>query len=114
MQYLCAGVAKLPNKGEGVVEFKTEDGQQRSMVFQNAEVGMPIMSTHGVACDWDSEVTYGADKGHVTLLADGKRVQFIMRDGVYFIEMRVPKSAVQPPPEPHPSNRARKDFPRHA
>ena len=95
---MCGGGAKIPNKGEGIVEF------------QNAEVGMPIMPTHGVACDWEAEITYGADRGHVTDLNNGKQTQFIMRDGVCFIEMKVPKSAVQEPPAPHPTTRIKKDF----
>ena len=97
---MCGG-EKIPNQGEGVVDFKTEDGQQKSMVFQNATVGMPIMSTNGVAVDWDAEITYGATKGHITALANGRRTQFVMRDGVYVMEMRVPRSTVEEPPTPH-------------
>ena len=72
------------------MDFQTEDGQHKSMVFQNASVGMPIMSTNGVAKDWKAEVTFGAERGHITCLTDGKETQFIMRDGVYFVEMKVP------------------------
>ena len=115
VKYLCAGGARIPNKGEGVAKFQTEDGQDKSMVFQNAEVGMPVMSTNGVAVDWNAEITYGADKGHVTMLANGKRTNFIMRDGVYFIEMRVPRKVAQEPPPPgatHP--RPERGFHGHA
>ena len=84
------------------------------MIFQNAAVGMPIMSTRGVAKDWDSEVTYGADSGYVTMLEDGSKTQFIMRDGVYFIEMKIPKPALQQPPVPHPEHRRPQGFQRHA
>ena len=76
------------------VDFKTESGQQRSVVFQNAEVGMPILSTNKFAIE-ANEITYRAKDGYIHHVPTGENTPFIAKDGVYFLAMRVPRHWVE-------------------
>ena len=62
------------------------------MVFQNADVEMPIISTNGLAQE-DNDVTYRKHDGYVYHVPTKDVIPFIARDGVYFMQLLVPKSA---------------------
>ena len=67
----------------------------RKTTFQNAEVGLPIFSIGQVAKD-KHRVIFDEDEGVIVHKPTGKEIPFIMRNGVYFIKMRVPRALVQP------------------
>ena len=64
------------------------------MTFQNAAVGMPIVSTNGFAQD-DNVVTFRKEDGFIHHLPTGEQTPFIARNEVYFIQMQIPKSSVK-------------------
>ena len=63
-------------------------------MFQNASVGMPIMSTNCLAKE-GHDITYRATDGYITNVQHGKHTPFIERDGVYFYQLRIPKAAFE-------------------
>ena len=83
----------MPNKGEADVKFVAEVNQVRQITFQNADVGMPIVSTNKLAHE-DNDITYRKDDGYITNTVTEAKTPFIARDGVYFIKMKVPKNAM--------------------
>ena len=89
VRYQCANGGEIPNKGEGLVRFKTEAGIEKTIVVQNAEVGMPIISTNKLAKE-QNDIVYRADDGYILHLPTGQRTPFVARDGVYFVQMRIP------------------------
>ena len=104
VKYHTAGGGLPPNRGEGDLVFKTTEGNYGSITFQDAAVGMPIISTNGLARE-GNDITYRAEDGYAHHLKTNERTYFIAKDNVYFIQLLVPKSAVKSP-DP--------DFGRHA
>ena len=94
VKYTAAGGTQIENRGEGTVHFKTVSGQDDSIVFQNAKVGIPIMSTNGLARE-GKDLTYREFDGYIYNHETKESEPFIARDGVYFRQMLVPRSAVQ-------------------
>ena len=93
MKYVVANGGEIPNRGEWTLAFKTETGQPRRITFQNAEVGMPIISTNGLTAE-QNEVTYRYEDGYILHVPTGERTPFIARNGVYVLQMRVPRRLV--------------------
>ena len=94
LKYVGATGGEIPNRGEMVITFKTENGSTHSKVFQDAAVGMPIMSA-GEMTEEDLEVIL-RKKGGIVRHPDGQEFKIIKRSGVFFIEMRVPKHLACP------------------
>ena len=80
-----------PQPGGGKAASKTETGSRKPFTFQNASVGMPIISTNCLARE-DNDITFRANDGYVLHNPTGERTPFVARDGVYFMQMRVPRS----------------------
>ena len=68
---------------------------QSCTVFQNAAVGMPILSTSKMA-DEDSILVFHKKGGFVYHLPSQTMTPFIKRLGVYVIQLRVPKEIDSP------------------
>ena len=100
VKYLTAGGGEIPNRGEGEIHYKTVIGEHKVTVFQNASVGMPILSTNCVAHE-GNDITYRKTDGYLTNTTTGKQTPFIEREGVYFMQMQVPKAALERPPNPN-------------
>ena len=76
------------------MKFTTVTGKEDEIVFQNAAVGIPIMSTHGLTKE-KKDLTYREHDGYITSHEDGATEPFITKDGVYFRQMLVPRAAVE-------------------
>ena len=76
------------------MEFKTGEGHDCHMTFQNAPVAMPILSIGEVNED-NCETTFRKDGGVINHLDTHKQIEFVKRAGVYFVKMRVPKSLIE-------------------
>ena len=92
---MAAGGAEIPNEGESTATLRSDDGVLLPQFkFQNAKVGMPILSVRRLARK-GSKVEIVDDGGVITLLC-GRTVTFKERPGVYFVKLYVPKRLVQP------------------
>ena len=91
---MTAGNGELSNTGEGTIHYKTEEGRKHSIVFQNADVGMHIISTNGLA-KRDNDVTFRAEDGYIKHIPTGETTKFIARGGVYFLKLYVPRDIVK-------------------
>ena len=71
--------------GEFRVAFKTQEGQQRHVTFQNAPVTVPIVSS-GKMCDEDNEITYTKTGGYIKDCITGGVTKIQRGYGVYWIK----------------------------
>ena len=97
VKYVAAGGAEIPNEGESKVTLMSDDGFLLPQItFQNAKVGMPIMSVRRLVRK-GSKVEFEDDGGTITLPC-GKTVTFKERHGVYFVKLYVvpPENNDQP------------------
>ena len=89
VQYVGATGDTTPNMGEAVITFQTADGQMKQAVFQNAAVGMPILSVTNLTNE-GNDVLFSKHGGYILHLDSGKKTPFVKRLGVYFVQLKVP------------------------
>ena len=95
VKYLTAGGSEIPNRGEGELQYKSAIGEAKSIIVQNASVGMPIISTSCMAKDGGgNDITYRANDGYITDVGTGRQTPVIQKEGVYFYAMQIPRSVV--------------------
>ena len=84
----------LPNRGARKVVCTNPDGTQRTRIFYEADVDMPILSVAEISQEGSqgSEVSFRKRNGFIEDVQSGQRMHFIKRKGVYFIRLRVPKN----------------------
>lgn len=99
--YTAANGTHIENQGEFEVKYISSGGHKRSIVFQNADVQIPITST-GRMADADFETTYRKHDGIIHHLPTGQKDRFIRAHGVYWIEMNVVDDFQPPSPTPTP------------
>ena len=92
--FTCANGSTIPNKGTAVVPFRTDEGLKSAIQWKNADVELPILSTHELARN-GRKLLYGEDGGDI-LHPDGKpNTHFVAAHDVYFMNMFVPQTYVQ-------------------
>ena len=84
----------VPNRGEADITFWTPDGNSRVTTFQNASVGMPILSISKIT-EEGNDVMFGAKGGYILHLESGLKTPLIKRLGVYFVQLKVPKKLLE-------------------
>ena len=94
--FTCAGGTTIPHKGTTVVPFKSTEGNSAAVKWKNAEVAMPILSTHELARNGRS-VEYQELGGKVKDPKNNASMNFIMAHDVYFMKMLIPKAYTEPP-----------------
>ena len=93
--------------GEFTVPFQTQEGHQRKVTFENADVTVPILSG-GKLADEDNALTFLKWGGWVQGLHTGDISKFVRAHGVYWIKLVCedgvlkPKAKIPPPPKPEP------------
>ena len=90
VQYQGAGGQLMPNQGEACIPYLTPDGQHRFTVFQNAAVGMPILSTSKIA-EEDNLLMFHKRGGYIFHIPPNTCTPCIKILGGYFVKLRVPK-----------------------
>ena len=70
--------------------MKTSEGQAGTITWKNAQVAMPILSTHELARN-GNRVLYDEDHGYIINKLTGKTTKFIHAAGVYFVQLVVQK-----------------------
>ena len=64
--------------------------RRKKILWKNAEVDLPILSTHEIARHKKS-LTYFEDGGYIEDLITNKRINFIQAGGVYLLQLKIPK-----------------------
>ena len=85
---MTAGGQRIPNIGEQVVNFITNEGTKSSIKWQNADVTKPLLSVSHI-CDSGNEVTFSKEGGRITSLRTGRVIPFLRERGVYVPDMWV-------------------------
>ena len=98
----------MNNGGEFDVNFKAGHDIDCNLVFQNAPVAMPIVSTHGWNAMGFRTVT-DEDFGLTIHKASGEKDPLLVQNGVYFMKMRVARTLTCKPTAPIPTARTPKD-----
>ena len=87
-RYRAANGARLPNMGQQVAAFRTPEGLSRSLRFQIAGVGRPLISVAQLA-KTGHRVEFGAEEGHIVHVPSGQRLRLQRTGGVYLLRMLV-------------------------
>ena len=93
-KYKAANDGDIVNEGEMLIRAKTEEGRRAQVCFQNAKVGMPIMSIAKLGQEHDTR--FGQHGGELTHRSSRKVTKFIKRAGVYFLKLMVHKDVASP------------------
>ena len=88
----------LPNRGARSVSCYDRSGFQKTRVFYEAPVEMPILAVTELAQEGDngSEVRFRLSDGEIIDTSDGRKVPFVKRMGVYFMMIYFPKNVNGP------------------
>ena len=85
-QYGSASGHKIPNMGEQNIIGMLENGSEKAMNFQVAEVTRPLLSV-GRICDRGNQVLFGQNGGVIMNLKTGEVNNFYRdRDGMYQLD----------------------------
>ena len=90
IQFQAADGGLLANRGEAKMLYVTPDGQRRCTVFQDAAVGMPILSITKIA-EEDNLIAFHKRGGYIWHLPTNTYTKLVKRLGVYFVQLKVPK-----------------------
>ena len=88
-KYMAANKSEIVNEGEMTIKARTAEGHSVRIPFQSAKVGMPILSVALLAKEYDS--VFRQDDGDLVHRTTGKKVGFVKKAGVYFIQLMVPR-----------------------
>ena len=88
-KYMAANKSEIVNEGEMAIRARTAEGHSVRIPFQSAKVGMPILSVAQLAKKYDS--VFRQDDGDLVHRNTGKKVGFVKKAGVYFIQLMVPR-----------------------
>ena len=72
------------------MDFRTQEGHLKGIIFKNANVSFPILSTGRIA-DNNNKVWYDRNGGDIVNLDSGETSRFIRAMGVYWIKMILPE-----------------------
>ena len=67
---------------------RTAEGSVCNVVFQCADVDMPVLSTRKL-CQSGHEVLYRENDGLIIDVKTGQTTRFIQRGGVYYLKLKV-------------------------
>ena len=91
-EYVSASNDSIPNLGEKLLEIVTEDGREKTIKYQIAEVSRPLNSISEI-CDAGGEhgqvLVFGRSGGAIYNLETGEHTPFNQEDGVYCMDVWV-------------------------
>ena len=93
LRYKVASGTLVPNEGQVHVNHKDPDGTLFKFACQHANVHCPILSVSELV-NKDCVVTFHKLGGHIRY-PDGRRIRFVAKEGVFFVELDVMDPDVQ-------------------
>lgn len=87
LKYMAANGQAIPNRGEFDITHADPKHGNFKFTFQDAPVHCPIISIRSLV-DVGCSVTFKG-KGSFIKYADGRKLNFVLKDGVYFIAINV-------------------------
>ena len=87
LHYKGADGSLIPNRGERDLVHQEADGELYGFTFQHAPVHCPIISVKYLVTR-DCRVTFHKAGGHIRY-PSGKTIQFVAKDGVFFVALNV-------------------------
>ena len=88
VRYVSATGGTVPNEGEVEIVHRDPILGDFNFTFQHAQVGCPIISVRDLVGNKKCKVIFGEDGG-VIKFPDGRKIHFILRNGVLFVLLRV-------------------------
>ena len=95
-KYVAANGSSISSGGIFTINFKTAEGHDRHLDFQDADVAFPIIST-GRLTDNNNFLIYHKKGGAIVDEATGQRSAFIRALGVYWIQLIVDPGVLTQP-----------------
>jgi hypothetical protein len=77
---------EVPNEGQKVVPVVTEEGRNRKVTWQLAEVQKPLTAV-GNVCDQDAICVFGKRGGFIRSMETGEMTTFNRKNGIYVLKM---------------------------
>ena len=77
---------EVPNEGQKVIPVVTEEGRNRKVTWQFAEVQKPLTAV-GKICDNDAICVFGKRGGFIRNMANGEMTKFNRKNGIYVLKM---------------------------
>ncbi len=91
-RYVAANGSKMPNRGERLVTFLTDENQRRSARFQITDVNKILIAMKKVT-KMGHKVILEEDGGWMVHKKTGQRTRILVKDGVYVVKMWIRKPA---------------------
>ena len=85
--YVAANDIEIRNLGEREVEFKTHEGEKKTILFQDAEVGRCLISVDAIN-NAGNEVILNRQRPRI-VCKDGKEIRLKRKNGVFVLNMWV-------------------------
>ena len=85
--YVSASAGRMPNMGQKVLKIQTNEGRDKSVLYQIAEVSRPLTSV-SATCDKGNWVVYTPEGGFIMNCQTGERTSFERR-GIYELDLWV-------------------------
>ena len=77
---------EVPNEGQKVIPVVTEEGRNKKVTWQLAEVQKPLTAV-GKICDNDAICVFGKRGGFIRDMANGEMTKFNRKNGIYVLKM---------------------------
>ena len=95
VQFQTATGQPFESKGKLTVDAESMEGYRRRIVFDDADVSIPILSI-GLMTDNDNDVLFQKKGGKIIQLPTGEEIAFIRMHGVYFVELKFDMDILEP------------------
>ena len=87
LRYKTADGSLIPNEGEVTIQHLEADGEAYDFTIQNAKVHCPRISVRYLVTR--DCVVISHKRGVLILYPTGKRIDFVSKDGVFFVPLNV-------------------------
>ena len=99
LMYVAANGAKIPNKGQTVVDFMSGEGTWAKFIFQIAAINKPLVSVSKLVED-GYRVIFDDDESYILQKKTGNIITMRKEQGVFVIDAYVTKKPRSPNNEP--------------
>ena len=88
INYVTADGNELPDLGERLIPFKTQESHECAIKFQVADVKRPLISVATLMAQ-GNQISFDKEGGSITTKDGSKSIRFHLQRGVYVLELWV-------------------------